>query len=70
MTGTDEWKAECYERVWLIDTPGVAATAAQLPVIEIDLRGVKYIRVRAREIGDTTNRGTFSGSVVLSRIYR
>jgi len=65
--GPDEWKARCYVRVWYIDTPGIAATAASFPVIEIDLRGVAgantdkgRIRVQGREVGDTTNRGTLA----------
>lgn len=75
--GVDEWQARCYTRVWYIDTPGVAATAASFPVLEFDLRGLAgshtdkgRIRVAGREVGDTTNRGTLACTWGLGMIER
>lgn len=73
----DEWEAQCYVRVWTHDTAGAGSKAQALPVLEFDLRGVAgdssqagRIRVLAREVGDTTNRGTFACTWGLGRIER
>ena len=64
----DEWEAQCYVRVWTHDTPAGASKTVQLPVLEFDTRGITKFRVVAREVGDTTNRGTFSAKWGFGRI--
>ena len=59
-----EWEAQCYARVWTFNTPAKVSTTMELPVLEFNMYGAKYIRVSAREVGDTTNRGSFSASWV------
>jgi len=59
----DEWEAQCYRRVWTHDTPAGASKTQQLGAFKLDLHGAQYVRVSAREVGDTTNRGTFSAVI-------
>jgi hypothetical protein len=66
----DEWEAQLYNRVWTIDTPAGASKTVQVPVMEFDCRGVTRFRVTPREVGDTTNRGTFSATWVFGRVLR
>ncbi len=59
----DEWECQLYRRVWTHDTPAGASKTQEMPPLKIDLHGAQYIRVRAREVGDTTNRGTMAGVI-------
>jgi len=62
--GIDEWEGQGYCKVWTTDTVAKVATAIYPPVVRVDLLGVPYIRVAAREGGETTNRGTFAAKWV------
>ena len=77
VTGVDEYQAECMTAIWYISTPGVGATAASLPVLEFDLRGVAArvegngrIRVRGREAGEVGKMGTLACEWGLGEIAR